>query len=174
MPKASPVGPFRPFFSRPPFQTLSQMAHHVCSNPSFPYMKNKFLFFFLLLLFCFSDFGFGLFCCEIFSHQTEIGDSKAGAELLDIILTKVHISLSLSLCVEFCLLVLFLLCVRFVGYFRRLFYCFWKIHARLEHWADNIVIFPIPKVVYSNQFPQFYCLTTTRPPPPKKKRKKKG
>ena len=72
-------------------------------------MKNKFLFsflfFFLLLLFCFSDFGVGLFCCEIFSHQTEIGDSKAGAELLDIILTKVHISLSLSLSVRGILLI---------------------------------------------------------------------
>lgn len=155
MPKASPVGSFWPFFSRPPFQTLSQMAHHVCSNPSlvFPlYEKQVFVFVFFRFWFCFCFCFFvfliwgWFFCCEIFSHQTEIGDSKAGAELLDIILTKVHISL--SVCVEFCLLVLVLLCVRFVGYF----IVSEKFMLRLEHWAENIVIFPIPKVVYFNQF----------------------
>ena len=74
--------------------------------------KTSFCFrfcFFLLMLFLFFWFWGWFFCCEIFSHQTEIGDSKAGAELLDIILTKVHISV--CVCVEFCLLVLFLVCV---------------------------------------------------------------
>ena len=155
MPKASPVGPFRPFFSRPPFQTLSQMAHHVCSNPSllFPlYEKQVFVFF----CFCFCFFVFlilGLVFL-LWNFQSSNWDrrfkSRSGAFGY-----YSHKGSYLSLCVEFCLLLLFLLCVRFVGYFRCLFYCFWKIHARLEHWADNIVIFPIPKVVCFNQFPQF-------------------
>lgn len=154
MPKASPVGSFWPFFSRPPFQTLSQMAHHVCSNPSlvFPlYEKQVFVFVFFRFCFCFCFCFFvfliwgWFFCCEIFSHQTEIGDSKAGAELLDIILTKVHISL--------CVCGILLISISsYVCSICGLFYCFWKIYARLEHWAENIVIFPIPKVVYFNQF----------------------
>lgn len=66
---------------------------------SFPYMKNKFLFFFAFAFaFLFFWFWGWFFCCEIFSHQTEIGDSKAGAELLDIILTKVHISVCVCVC----------------------------------------------------------------------------
>ena len=117
--------------------------------------KTSFCFrfcFFLLMLFLF--FWFWGWSFLLWNFQSSNWDrrfkSRSGAFGY-----YSHKGSYLSLCVEFCLLLLFLLCVRFVGYFRCLFYCFWKIHARLEHWADNIVIFPIPKIVCFNQFPQF-------------------
>lgn len=86
---------------------------------SFPYMKNKFLLF--CVFFCFSDFGVGFFAVKfsVIKLRSEIQKQERSFWIL-----FSQRFISLSVCVEFCLLVLFLLCVRFVGYFRCLFYCF--------------------------------------------------
>jgi hypothetical protein len=68
---------------------------------------------FFLSWFFLSEIFFG--CCCINSHQMETGDSEAGTELLDIILTKVRLSVLLFCgCVCVCAVMLlvfpFLLC----------------------------------------------------------------
>ena len=76
---------------------------------SFPYMKNKFLFFLLLLLlFCFSDFGVGFFAVKfsVIKLRSEIQKQERSFWIL-----FSQRFISLCVCVEFCLLVLFLVCV---------------------------------------------------------------
>ena len=72
---------------------------------SFPYMKNKFLFFLLLLLlFCFSDFGVGFFAVKfsVIKLRSEIQKQERSFWIL---FSQRFISLSLSLSVRGILLI---------------------------------------------------------------------